>query len=1193
MSSNQLNNKLMMLVSNGNSHFNSQITSANIQAFEQRNKSTEKMREQPNLRGDIYQNQLVSPFQNSISNKSNQRQRNASSGNKNQNRSNQNSQQAIQFNHTRANSHNDMQHARKTVNSNAMQNYSSKNPTVLDSQVFNIQQRNEFQDDIKRVMNGQINTNLGQTSNGLVNGQKNIKKTYQQIKGNMQISNNNSMNANGSNATQTNQQMQQQNMSNQYQQQQHNHSQKGQQNQNNILSLLSEYANQSQQNSQNQQINNNNGNSFLAINNSQGQENAINVDAKNNQKAQINSSVDLNDMKKSLSDIKLPKLSSQLKKQLKPGVIPSEQPRSQSTQPQREQYQNASKNKNNETQNGNIVMQTEASALQNESVGSSQILNKISQTYDIQQKMITDIENIDYQNGKVYGYQKQAQQQMMTHQLNGDILQNNQKRATQSAIYKQLQQSKYNNRQAENNSQTHQNILKQSFQISLPVKMQIEKQLQQQKQSSTLQANENRNGKTNEVNEEKQNTIEIVGLNQQQKQLIQKNKSNLVAQSVDTNFKNYLKNSKKKNITPDPIRMSVDSIYTNINAAKIQSENENIDAKTLQSTLNQFRVRSQTPNSNIRSTNQNQPTNTKKTHTPISSSYQQNDFNSAMNNASNMANQNTNEYINQNNQKQSKQQTNSNIQYNQYSYTNNQTMNQINNQQMQQQQQKQQQQSNQYQQQQQQFSQQQYQQEQQQQPIQQINNYEYNLNFNSIPDNQNFRHKTPIKLKLNNNSLIKIQKVPITDQKEYLENQNLKNSKLASQANNNSSNFQNANDKSSSRQSDSTNEDVSGSKSKLQKNNFIAEPVDNQNQQGQENNGLQRNSQINQNKFQINLQKTPDQQQQRKGQVISLQQYSQQQQFQQIQKQTLQNILNKKFDNTTQIKNPIRKYQHKTKAGCNYNGPKTNQDNFIIYTNLNNKQDRYIFAVCDGHGVYGHLCSSFIRRILPKKIEEALAREINNLENDFIENSLNLAFLQCSKELLESNIDCTFSGSTCVLLLIIGNKMWSANAGDSRAIICSSHEKLNWDLKPLTRDHKPDDPEEYKRIIQRGGRVETYRDEYNNPLGPYRVWLRDENIPGLAMARSFGDVIASQVGVTCEPEVISFDIQESDRFIILASDGVWEFISNEDVMNHVIPYYKLDDTEQGCQKLVKESTTQWKLNDEVVDDITCILIFLS
>lgn len=95
------------------------------------------------------------------------------------------------------------------------------------------------------------------------------------------------------------------------------------------------------------------------------------------------------------------------------------------------------------------------------------------------------------------------------------------------------------------------------------------------------------------------------------------------------------------------------------------------------------------------------------------------------------------------------------------------------------------------------------------------------------------------------------------------------------------------------------------------------------------------------------------------------------------------------------------------------------------------------------------------------------------------------------------------------ILLQIGNKMWSANAGDSRAIICSSFDLQNWNFKQLSRDHKPDEPDEYERIISRGGRVESYRDEYNNPLGPYRVWLREEKIPGLAMARSFGDVIAS------------------------------------------------------------------------------------
>jgi hypothetical protein len=56
-----------------------------------------------------------------------------------------------------------------------------------------------------------------------------------------------------------------------------------------------------------------------------------------------------------------------------------------------------------------------------------------------------------------------------------------------------------------------------------------------------------------------------------------------------------------------------------------------------------------------------------------------------------------------------------------------------------------------------------------------------------------------------------------------------------------------------------------------------------------------------------------------------------------------------------------------------------------------------------------------------------------------------------------------------------------------------------------------------ERIIGRGGRVDTYHDAEGKPLGPFRVWLRDQEIPGLAMARSFGDVVASQVGVICDP----------------------------------------------------------------------------
>lgn len=58
---------------------------------------------------------------------------------------------------------------------------------------------------------------------------------------------------------------------------------------------------------------------------------------------------------------------------------------------------------------------------------------------------------------------------------------------------------------------------------------------------------------------------------------------------------------------------------------------------------------------------------------------------------------------------------------------------------------------------------------------------------------------------------------------------------------------------------------------------------------------------------------------------------------------------------------------------------------------------------------------------------------------------------------------------------------------------------------PLSQDHKPSLPEEYKRILVSGGRVESYKDSQGRQVGPMRVWVKNENMPGLAMSRSIGD----------------------------------------------------------------------------------------
>ena len=58
------------------------------------------------------------------------------------------------------------------------------------------------------------------------------------------------------------------------------------------------------------------------------------------------------------------------------------------------------------------------------------------------------------------------------------------------------------------------------------------------------------------------------------------------------------------------------------------------------------------------------------------------------------------------------------------------------------------------------------------------------------------------------------------------------------------------------------------------------------------------------------------------------------------------------------------------------------------------------------------------------------------------------------------------------------------------------------------------------------------------------MWVRNMNSPGLAMSRSIGDCIAHSVGCACEPDLFHTILQPNDKIVLLASDGIWEFLSN-------------------------------------------------
>ena len=91
--------------------------------------------------------------------------------------------------------------------------------------------------------------------------------------------------------------------------------------------------------------------------------------------------------------------------------------------------------------------------------------------------------------------------------------------------------------------------------------------------------------------------------------------------------------------------------------------------------------------------------------------------------------------------------------------------------------------------------------------------------------------------------------------------------------------------------------------------------------------------------------------------------------------------------------------------------------------------------------------------------------------------SLASAFEEANKEVYNMVSDVRFSGSTCTSIITYGKKVYCANVGDSRTILIRANTNGDGCLvKSLSRDHKPDDPEESKVILANNGRIDSYRD---------------------------------------------------------------------------------------------------------------------
>jgi serine/threonine protein phosphatase PrpC len=306
------------------------------------------------------------------------------------------------------------------------------------------------------------------------------------------------------------------------------------------------------------------------------------------------------------------------------------------------------------------------------------------------------------------------------------------------------------------------------------------------------------------------------------------------------------------------------------------------------------------------------------------------------------------------------------------------------------------------------------------------------------------------------------------------------------------------------------------------------------------------------------------------------------------------------FDDSGWVKN----YGGVSRPGMDANGnQKINQDTLVSLTNINSVKDFNIFGVLDGHGLEGHFVSHFASDYIPSQIindpEIKSLSDPEQIYEKLKENECQIimkAFLSCDEELKNVDFDAYNSGTTCNLVIHIGKHIICANTGDSRAIVTYDEQQEDQELKlleaaQLSIDYKPEIPEEKNRILLSGGIVQKTKNEYGQEFGPYRVWAQGENYPGLAMSRSIGDLKGKTVGIVANPGIMEYDLEESTKYIIIGSDGVWEFLNNDIVKDIGKKYYLENDASDFCHQIINNSVVQWQNNEIVIDDITVVAVF--
>ena len=306
-------------------------------------------------------------------------------------------------------------------------------------------------------------------------------------------------------------------------------------------------------------------------------------------------------------------------------------------------------------------------------------------------------------------------------------------------------------------------------------------------------------------------------------------------------------------------------------------------------------------------------------------------------------------------------------------------------------------------------------------------------------------------------------------------------------------------------------------------------------------------------------------------------------------------------------------------------GEVLNQDRGIVAWPLGGKDDeaRLLLGVFDGHGPRGEAVSDFVALTLLASLKERLAGKTSSGEYKLSPTDGQLSWvaagggseaplLELALEDVETRL-CVehkhlahHNGTTAVLALFRPGAVSVASVGDSRCVAAVANlTSGSWVARDLSTDHTPEAPRERARILELGGALTSDEGGHGKGHGKdlgnghghggggaVRV-LSKSSLSSLALSRSVGDLAFAHVGVTAEPDLHDEALGERHRCLILATDGVWAFVTSQEAVS-LVERHCAAGARAACHELVREAATRWHASEGAYrDDITALLVLID